>query len=120
MPFQLITSKRLKDPEDMGDVFNNFFIVVTENLNLHDVGQEIYYFQKNFFLDISQGLKLFQPLRGKMHNKFLQIRKLVGLWRNNKYKILKTCMSKINQALRYVGSDSLNTFILPDHLKSPY
>jgi len=34
----------------MGNVFNNFFIVVTENLNLHDVGQEIYYFQKNFFL----------------------------------------------------------------------
>ena len=64
----------------MGDVFNNFFIVMTENLNLHDVGQEIYYFQKNFFLDISQGLKLFQPLRGKMYNKFLQIRKLIRLW----------------------------------------
>jgi hypothetical protein len=80
MPFQIITSKRIKDPEDMGDVFNNFFIVVTENLHLHDVGQEIYYFQKNFFLDISQGLKLFQPLRGQMNNKFLQIRKLIRLW----------------------------------------
>jgi hypothetical protein len=80
MPFQLITSKRIKDPEDMGDFFNNFFIVVTENLNLHNVGQAIYYFQKNFFLDVSQGLKLFQPLRGKMHNTFLQIRKLIRLW----------------------------------------
>jgi hypothetical protein len=49
MPFQLITSKIIKDPEDMGDVFNNFFIVVTENLNLHDVGQEIYNVQKTFF-----------------------------------------------------------------------
>jgi hypothetical protein len=78
MPFHLTTSKRIEDPEDMGDVFNNFFIVVTENL--YDVGQEMYYFQKNFFLHISQGLKLFQPLRGKMHNKFLQIRKLIRLW----------------------------------------
>jgi hypothetical protein len=59
MPFQLITSKRKKDPRNMGDVFNNFFIVVPENLNLHDMGQEIYYFQKNFFLDITQGLKFF-------------------------------------------------------------
>jgi hypothetical protein len=54
-----------------------------------------------------------------MNNKFLQIRKLIRLWWNNKYKILKTCMSKISQALRYVGSDSLNTCILPDHLESP-
>jgi hypothetical protein len=44
MPFQLITSKRIKDPEDMDDVFNNFFIVVTENLNLHDMEQEIFYY----------------------------------------------------------------------------
>ena len=103
----------------MGNVFNNFFIVVTENLNLHDVGQEIYYFQKNFFLDISQGLKLFQQLIGKIHNKFLQIRNLIRLWWNNKYKIFKTRMSKISQELRYVGSDSLNMCIPSDHLKSP-
>jgi len=32
MPFQFITSKRLKDPEDMGVIFNNFLIVVTEHL----------------------------------------------------------------------------------------
>jgi hypothetical protein len=64
----------------MGDVFNNFCIVVTENFNLHDVWQEIYYFQKNFFLGISQCLKFFQQLTGKMHNKFLQIRILIRLW----------------------------------------
>jgi hypothetical protein len=49
------------------------------------MGQEIYYFQKNFFLDITQGLKFFW-LIGKMHNKILQIRKLIRLWWNNKYK----------------------------------
>jgi hypothetical protein len=38
----------------MGDIFNNFSIVVTEHLNLHDVEQEVYYFQKNFFLGISR------------------------------------------------------------------
>jgi hypothetical protein len=40
MPAFLTKSKRLKDPENVAVSFNNFFLQVTEILNLHQVGKE--------------------------------------------------------------------------------
>jgi hypothetical protein len=36
----LTNNKKLKDPENMANDFNNLFIVVIEKLNLHQVGKD--------------------------------------------------------------------------------
>jgi len=33
VPFLLVNSEKLKDPNDMANTFNNFFITITEKLN---------------------------------------------------------------------------------------
>lgn len=56
MPSPHVTNKRVKDPEDMGDAFNYFFLIVTENLNLCHMGQEKSYitFKQIIFLKFSR------------------------------------------------------------------
>jgi hypothetical protein len=39
MPSLLINNKKIKDPEKNADVFNSFFLLVAESLNLHQVGK---------------------------------------------------------------------------------
>jgi hypothetical protein len=39
MPSLLINNEKIKDPEKVANVFNSFFLSVSENLNLHQVGK---------------------------------------------------------------------------------
>jgi hypothetical protein len=57
--------KKIKDSEEIADVFNSFYLSLAENLNLYQVGKEdpISFFPKINFLANSMVLKLFQPLR---------------------------------------------------------
>jgi len=50
----------IKGSKKLTDAFNNFFLTIPENLNLHPVWKENV-LKKNVFLDISLVLKLFQP-----------------------------------------------------------
>jgi len=50
--------KKIKDSEEIADVFNSFYLSIAENLNLYQVGKEDLNFLAN-----SMVLKLFQPLR---------------------------------------------------------
>jgi hypothetical protein len=34
-----INSGKVKNPETAANAFNNFFLIITENLNLHQVGK---------------------------------------------------------------------------------
>jgi hypothetical protein len=40
MPSLLINDEKIKYREKVADVFNNFFLSVAENVNLHQVGRE--------------------------------------------------------------------------------
>jgi hypothetical protein len=50
----------IKGSKKLTDAFNNFFLTIPEKLNLHPVWIERF-LKKNYFLDISLILKLFQP-----------------------------------------------------------
>jgi hypothetical protein len=39
MPSHQINDEKIQDPEKVADVFNNFFLSIAENLNLHQVGK---------------------------------------------------------------------------------
>jgi hypothetical protein len=40
MPSLLLHDERIKDPEQVADVFNTFFLSIAENLNLYYVRKE--------------------------------------------------------------------------------
>jgi hypothetical protein len=40
MPSHLVNGEKVKDPGKDADTFNNFFLAITENLNLHQAGKE--------------------------------------------------------------------------------
>jgi hypothetical protein len=64
MPPRLINGDEVKDPGKVADAFNNFFLTITENLNLHQARKEdAISLLKDSFPENSLRLKLFPPLK---------------------------------------------------------
>jgi hypothetical protein len=59
MPSPLINNEKMKDPENVTDVFNSFFLSIAENLKLQQVRKEDpISFLKDFFPCKFYGIKI--------------------------------------------------------------
>jgi hypothetical protein len=64
MPSLLINDEKIRDPQKVADVFNDFFLSTAENLNLHQVGKDNPIpFLKDAFHCKFHGIRISQPLR---------------------------------------------------------
>jgi hypothetical protein len=117
MPSLLINGEKAKDPEKFIDTFNNFFVTITENLNLHQAGKEdaITLLKESFprkfpaskLIPITEAeIKcIIHSLKSKHSSSYDEITT----------KTLKTCPSLISPHLSFPGS--LKTSILKPMLE---
>ena len=108
---------KIKDPTDMANAFSNFFITITEKLNIQQIvkGDAIW-----ILTDSSRGnLPSIKIIR------ITEIKSLIHSLKSNKSsvyceitsKILKACASLNSHPLSYIYNHSLYTGIFPDRLK---
>jgi hypothetical protein len=56
MPSLLMNDEKIKEPEEIADVFNSFYLSIAENLSLYQMGREdpISFLKRFIYLQIPQ------------------------------------------------------------------
>jgi hypothetical protein len=115
IPSLLINNEKVKDPKDIVDAFNTFFLTITENLNFH---QEIGDDAISFLREIFPGIKTIPTTETEIKSKIHSLKtKISSGYDGLASKIIKGCASLISNPLTHICNHSLSTGIFPDHLK---
>jgi Notch-like protein len=119
VPFLLENDEKLKDPKNVANDFNKFFLTIAEKLNMQQVEQsDAISFLKDAFPGNFPSIKIIPITEAEIKSiiHFLKPKKSTG-YDEITSKILKACASLISHPLSYICNHSLDTGIFPDQLK---
>jgi hypothetical protein len=119
MPSLLAKSEKAKDLETAANDFNTFFLAITENLNLHQMGNEnALSFLKDAFPKKFPSIKIIPTNEAEIKNIISTLKpKSSSCFDEITSKILKACSNLISCPLAHICNHSLYTDIFPNRLK---
>jgi hypothetical protein len=115
----VVSSEKLKDPKSMASAFNNFFLTVTEKLNIQKFEKgDIISFLKGALPGNFPSIRIIPITEAEIKSIIHSLKpKLSSGYGEINSKILKTCDSVFSHPLNFVWNHSICEGIFPDYLK---
>jgi Notch-like protein len=119
MPSLLAKSEKEKDLETAANDFKKIFLTITENLNLHQMGNEnALSFLKDAFLKKFPSINIIPTNQAEIKNIICTQKPKNSLGFDEiTSKILKACSNLISRPLAHICNDSLYTGMFPNRPK---
>jgi hypothetical protein len=118
-PSLLINNEKIMDPKIVANAFNTFFLVVAENLNLHQEGKEYALsLLKHAFPEGFPSINIIPTTKTDIQSIIHSLKsKNSSGYEETTSKILQACPSQISHPLSHICNHSLHKGIFRDHLK---
>jgi hypothetical protein len=119
VPSLVVSSEKLKDPKIMASAFNNFFLMVTEKLNIQKFEKgDALSFLKDLLPENFSGIKIIPITEAVIESVMYSLKpKNSSGYDEINSKILKACASVSSHSLSFICNHSVYKGIFPDCLK---